>query len=32
MRAATCVWRDMAESSDALVGGGLAHLKRLVAA
>jgi D-psicose/D-tagatose/L-ribulose 3-epimerase len=28
MRAATCVWRDMAESSDALVTGGLAHLKR----
>jgi D-psicose/D-tagatose/L-ribulose 3-epimerase len=32
MRAATCVWRDMAESSDALVSGGLAHLKGLVAA
>jgi len=32
MRAATCVWRDMAESSDALVAGGLAHLKGLVAA
>jgi D-psicose/D-tagatose/L-ribulose 3-epimerase len=32
MRAATCVWRDMAPSSDALVVDGLAHLKRLAAA
>jgi len=32
MRAATCVWRTMAESSDALVSEGLAHLKGLAAA
>lgn len=28
MRAATCVWRDMAESSDALVAGALAYLRQ----
>ena len=29
MRAATCVWRDMAPSSDVLVGEGLAYLRGL---
>ena len=29
MREATCVWRDMAPSSDVLVGEGLAYLRGL---
>jgi D-psicose/D-tagatose/L-ribulose 3-epimerase len=29
MRGATCVWRDMAPSSDALVGDGLRYLREL---
>jgi D-psicose/D-tagatose/L-ribulose 3-epimerase len=29
MRAATCVWRDLAPSSDMLVSEGLAYLKDL---
>jgi D-psicose/D-tagatose/L-ribulose 3-epimerase len=32
MRAATCVWREMAESSDALVEGGLRYLRSLAEA
>jgi D-psicose/D-tagatose/L-ribulose 3-epimerase len=32
MGAATCVWREMAESSDALVEGGLRYLRSLAEA